>query len=113
MVEINRSAETGKFVSDEKAETSPATTVTEQVPSSMSPSPAVGRVAHYISYVGTRRGEYQSQCRAAIITEVGNDGLVGLAVLNPTGLFFHSLADGGCDYSHEKQGGTWHWPERI
>lgn len=32
-------------------------------------APSVGRVVHYVSY-GTPRGEYTSQCRAAIITEV-------------------------------------------
>lgn len=34
------------------------------------PTPAVGRVVHYVSY-GTPGGEYKSECRAATITEVG------------------------------------------
>lgn len=59
--------------------------------------PAVGAPVHYVSY-GTPGGEYRSECRAAIITEVtvGNhpDGesqpqSVGLCVLNPEGLFFN------------------------
>lgn len=83
--------------------------------------PTVGRIVHYVSY-GTPGGEYTSQCRAAIVTEVGeyppevpeeaqhNVAVpVGLAVLNPTGVFF----DRGVmqsEVGHE--GGTWHWPER-
>lgn len=76
--------------------------------------PSVGRVVHYVSY-GTPKGEYTSQCRAATVTEVGEDGHVGLAVVNPTGLFFHPLAaGGGCGYDDtDHAGGTWHWPERM
>lgn len=57
-------------------------------------TPSVGRVVHYVSY-GTPGGEYDSECRAAIITEVTKDPQdsdaaleVGLAVLNPSGQFF-------------------------
>jgi hypothetical protein len=93
--------------------------------------PSVGRMIHYTSY-GTPRGEYTSQCRAAVVTEVddpqgANADLmrVGLCVLNPTGLFFHPLAAGGCKYDgtvteiggnptgQEHAGGTWHWPELV
>jgi hypothetical protein len=97
--------------------------------------PSVGRIVHYRSY-GTPGGEFTAQCRAAVITEVATlndlgitqahldnpetrEGLpsmpvVGLCVLNPTGLFFHGLADGGCEYDEDAaRGGTWHWPERI
>lgn len=82
------------------------------------PRPTVGRVVHYQSY-GTPRGEYSSQCRAAVITETGvldGEPVVGLAVLNPTGLFFHPIAheNGPCPYSpDDHRGGTWHWPERT
>lgn len=71
-------------------------------------TPSVGRVVHYVSY-GTPNGEYESQCRAAIITEVTD--MVSLAVLNPTGLFF----DQNVPYADPDipQGGTWHWPERV
>lgn len=99
----------------------------------MTQVPSVCRWVHYVSY-GTPGGEYTSQCRAAVITEVADPNFgegetrVGLAVVNPTGLFFHSLADGGCDYhagdvGHDHTGaeipqrsypgGTWHWPERV
>lgn len=74
--------------------------------------PSVGRMVHYVSY-GTPKGEYSSQCRAAVITQVWDtDGapgqdMVGLAVLNPTGLFFHEQTRHAGD---GKPGGTWHWP---
>jgi hypothetical protein len=98
--------------------------------------PSVGRVVHYVSY-GTPGGKYASECRAALVTEVGtvfaplppipDDGMpvtvtltsepipvVGLAVHNPTGLFFHSIAEGGCRQDEDGHaGGTWHWPERV
>ena len=55
--------------------------------------PSVGRIVHYVSF-GTPGGEYTKECRAAIVTEVEPDDveLVGLCAINPTGLFFHSLA---------------------
>lgn len=54
--------------------------------------------------------------RAAVITEVdpNNEALVGLIVMNPTGLFFHPLAAGGCQLHLGEgpygpwPGGTWH-----
>lgn len=89
--------------------------------------PAVGQVAHYVSY-GTPGGEYRSECRAATVSEVdpSDPDRVGLVVLNPTGLFFRPLGDGGCAYhggdvghghaderipARSYPGGTWHWPE--
>ena len=45
----------------------------------------------------------------AIVSEVINPDLVGLAVLNPTGMFFNR------EITHDESGtvgGTWHWPER-
>ena len=88
--------------------------------------PSVARTVHYVSY-GTPGGEYQPECRAAIITDVPDPladwQLVGLAVLNPEGMFFKRdvRADegtpgqpvphqcGGRSYP----GGTWHWPARV
>lgn len=71
--------------------------------------PSVGRIVHYVSY-GTPKGEYDSQCRAAIVTEVSEVGeACGLAVFNPTGMFFNS-----CLHDESvKSGGTWHWPEQV
>jgi hypothetical protein len=88
----------------------------------MDQQPSIGRIVHYVSY-GTPGGEYGSECRAAIITEVGQtevneqnpagDGVyretVGLMVANPTGQFFNR----GVLYDEDKAGGTWHWPERV
>lgn len=77
--------------------------------------PSVGRIVHYVSY-GTPGGEHPSVCRAAVVTEVdremvGGDGwVVGLAVLNPTGMFFNRDVVQN-EAVHE--GGTWHWPERV
>lgn len=74
----------------------------------MDQKPSVGRIVHYTSY-GTPGGEYPTECRAAVITEVYDDTeAVGLAVLNPTGMFFNRTVpyNGGA-------GGTWHWPERV
>lgn len=74
------------------------------------PTPAVGRIVHYVSY-GTPNGEYRSQDRAAVISEVSQeDGVVSLVVLNPTGLFFNENVRQDED---TKSGGTWHWPERV
>lgn len=84
--------------------------------------PTVGRIVHYVSHGTPVRADgdqaYTSECRAAIVTEVpeipASDDVLGLAVLNPTGMFFHSLADGGCAHDEDtKAGGTWHWPERV
>ena len=73
----------------------------------MSSEPSIGHPVHYVSY-GTPGGEYESQCRAAFVTEVHsvNEGVVGLAVLNPTGMFF----DRDVPYDHNHSGGSWHWP---
>lgn len=57
-------------------------------------TPTVGRIVHYVSF-GTPGGEYTSQCRAAVVTEVcpdgdpEHDGCASLCVLNPTGQFFN------------------------
>jgi len=104
--------------------------------------PSVGRIVHYVAH-GTPvlpGGEqaFPSACRAAIVTEVVGQSTVGLAVLNPSGMFFNQSEyhDGaktpglaGCHQaiSHGRphrycscgwieasyKGGTWHWPERV
>jgi hypothetical protein len=78
--------------------------------------PPIGGTVHYVSY-GTPGGEYTSQCRAAIVTETDTSDTVGLAVLNPTGLFFDRTVvhDEGFktsphgDTVTNYKGGTWHW----
>lgn len=106
------------------------------------PKPTVGRMVHYVSH-GTPGGEYNKECRAAIVTELTSDptepGQVGLCVFNPTGQFFNrgvSYHDGGArrgrpncpdSASHGRPfrycacgwaeadlvGGTWHWAEHA
>ena len=84
-------------------------------------TPFVGETVHYVSY-GTPGGEFTSECRAAVVTEVNyhDPDVVGLCVLNPSGLFFHSLSNGGCrvdampddqtywSKEHPPKGGSWH-----
>lgn len=80
------------------------------------PDPSVGHVAHYVSQGTPVRDDgtqaFTSECRAAIITEVAGDPAqsVGLAVLNPTGMFFNRAVP--FDESGHA-GGSWHWPERV
>ncbi|MFE0763671.1 hypothetical protein [Streptomyces smyrnaeus] len=85
------------------------------------PRPSVGRIVHYVSHGTPVRGDgsqaHPSACRSAVVTEVdaGDPGRVGLAVLNPTGQFFHPLAAGGSVHAEAdtRLGGSWHWPERM
>jgi hypothetical protein len=77
--------------------------------------PSIGRIVHYHSY-GTPQGEYEGLPRAAVITEVDEDygpssllsRRVGLAVLNPTGMFFNQ----NVPYSEDPKPGHWTWPPR-
>lgn len=81
--------------------------------------PSVGRIVHYVSHGTPVQADgtqaYTSQCRAAIVTELtdcdAHSDCVGLAVLNPTGMFFnqHIPFDG----TSQQYGGTWHWPEPV
>jgi len=77
------------------------------------PRPTVGRIVHYVSHGTPPRSDgtqaYTSQCRAAIVTEVGENRIVGLCVLNPEGQFFNR---GVHHQEDEHAGGSWHWPER-
>lgn len=73
--------------------------------------PSVGRVVHYVAY-GTPGGEFPAGvCRAAIVTELDatSQSIVGVCVLNPSGLFFNR----GILFDPDKKPGTWHWPERA
>lgn len=87
--------------------------------SSPRPRPTVGRPVHYVSH-GTPPAPDGAQafppaCRAAVVTEVdpADPHRVGLAVHNPSGLFFHPLAAGGSPYARPEGlvAGSWHWPE--
>lgn len=76
--------------------------------------PYIGEMVHYVSY-GTPGGEYQSKCRAAVVTEVlgkvpaDANTYVSLAVLNPSGLFFDPDVPYHEHSRHNDRGGTWHW----
>lgn len=74
--------------------------------------PSVGRMVHYFAY-GTPNGEFPAGvARAAVVTEVDEpsnpESTVGLAVLNPQGLFFnqHILYGPGIP-------GHWGWPVAV
>jgi hypothetical protein len=86
----------------------------------MTQKPSVCRLVNYVSHGTPVRPDgtqaFASKPRAAVITEVDDDdpNLVGLCVINPTGLFFHPIADGGSRYDETGQaGGSWHWPPRV
>lgn len=83
----------------------------------MSTAPTIGRVVHYQSY-GTPGGEHLPEPRAAIVTCIYEDApdladpaktYVGLAVLNPTGMFFNQLVP----YAEAPTPGHWNWPPRA
>ncbi|MEV6219773.1 hypothetical protein [Nocardia sp. NPDC051833] len=74
----------------------------------MSQEPSISRMVHYQSY-GTPGGEYLPEPRAAVITEVGENGVVGLCVLNPTGQHFNR----GVPFAEEPTPGHWNWPPRV
>ena len=69
--------------------------------------PSVGRIVHYRSR-GSADGIFKPECRAAIVTEVNTVFNVGLAVVNPNGMFFdHDVTNESHD---EYIPGGWHWP---
>jgi len=89
--------------------------------------PQIGDSVHYASHGSPVRPDgtqaYTSQCRAAIVTATYDEqnpppdpecppgaGWVGLAVLNPSGMFFRETV---CQDERDHAGGTWHWPERA
>lgn len=75
--------------------------------------PSVGRIVHYVSHGSPVQPDgtqaYTSQCRAAVVAEVYPNHRCMLAIINPTGLFFHDTAQDEASHA----GGTWHWPERV
>lgn len=77
--------------------------------------PSIGRIVHYVAR-GSADGKFPPTCRAATITEVGDAGRVGLVVVNPTGLFFHPLADDGGGVAYHdgaETPGSPHCPNRA
>jgi hypothetical protein len=80
----------------------------------MEQKPSVGRIVHYVSHgtppLSDGTQAYESTCRAAVVTEAGENDIVGLAVFNPEGMFFNR---GVHHQENEQAGGSWHWPERV
>src|SRR3954464_10417298 len=73
--------------------------------------PSVGRVVHFVSHP---IGDLGPRCRAAIVTDVWpqhDANIPALAVLEPTGIAFHTAVYQ--DESEKHAPGTWHWPERV
>jgi hypothetical protein len=70
--------------------------------------PTIGRVVLYRSY-GTPNGEYKPEPRAATITQVSDSDptVVGLCIMNPTGLFFNQRVNYGT------REGQWQYPPRT
>ena len=92
--------------------------------------PTVGRDVHYVSAGSPVRADgtqqYPSTCRAAKITEVNDfdGGTIGAMVINPTGVHFIGLDQGGvkeavaaCVNDNGPNAslipGTWHWPAQV
>lgn len=83
--------------------------------------PTVGAPVHYVSFGTPMREDgtqaYPSLCRAATITEVNDEepAHVGLCILNPSGMFFCSLDEGGSFRDEDgRHGGTWHsWEDCL
>jgi len=67
--------------------------------------PKISEPVLYQAY-GTPGGEYKSVPRAAIVTQVGENGVVGLAILNPTGIFFNVAVP----YGEIPTPGHWNYP---
>lgn len=71
--------------------------------------PAVGATVHYQPHTASA-----DHCWAATVTEIDADNplKVGLAVLEPDGLSFRPLAEGGALWADPiRPVGSWHWPE--
>lgn len=74
--------------------------------------PSVGRIVHFVS---TEQG---AECRAAIVTQVGDTGeddmtRVALTVFHPWGQQAIQLQPEGVAQREQwPSAGTWHWPER-
>jgi len=75
-------------------------------------TPTVGRIVHYHSF-GTPGGEFKPLPRAAIVTQVNDDGTIGLCAINPTGLFFHERCSAGGPDADSPTPGCWTWPPRV
>jgi hypothetical protein len=78
------------------------------------PPVTIGRIVLYQRH-GSPNGQHASEPSPAVVTKVyaadglPGDPLVGLCVLNPTGIYFNESVT----YDPEGAPGTWRWPPRI
>ena len=92
-------------------------------------TPTLGGPVHYVSY-GTPGGEYDSVCRAAVISGLpkgalptvdaeraetwdSNAVVADLFVMNPTGLFFNRCPQDELLTAGSHRGGTWHRADHV
>lgn len=68
--------------------------------------PSVGRIVHFVE---------AGACRAAIVTDTRDDESIDAVVFSPAGLGYERNAPhaDSSDDPAEREGGTWHWPERV
>ena len=68
--------------------------------------PTLNRHVNYVAR-GSLDGKFPPKNRAAIVTDVYEDGTFGIIVLNPQGIFFDTV-----EFDPTKKPGTIHWPDR-
>lgn len=68
------------------------------------PTPSIARIVHHIEYEG-------GPCRAACITELNQDGTVGIFLMHPnTGTPIPNVPE---HQDVATAGFSWHWPEVV
>lgn len=81
----------------------------ESIGSTPPQQPSIGRIVHY-QRRGSADGVFAPEPAAAIITVVHRDiATVGLAVLNPNGLYFNE----DVPFAEVPTIGCWNWPPRV
>ncbi len=74
----------------------------------MEQKPSIGRIVHF------KENKEDSECTAAIITKVNNDGTVVLTVFEPfKNAHVFAIVDFEGKNPLSKLVGEWHWPERV
>lgn len=74
--------------------------------------PTIGRIVHYTN-LGDKDGKYPPAIIAAIVTQVNEDGTVGLKALYPGGIFdMGSVAQTEATAGSDAARGKWAWPAR-
>jgi hypothetical protein len=68
---------------------------------------SIGTMVHYCRY-GSPGGEFKPEPSPAIVTQVFQDKVCQLFVMNPNGLYFNKTP-----YSENYKPGHWSWPQRV